>query len=184
MYYIFLLSYIIMSIRTNRNLVGETPVTKIDLDECEPESLAKEDEIIQEQIRKYEIPPKKLFNFDLKKLKSFKKIRQAYKKKNLEFVFVNDLSVILNEYTPVKDYEFCDELLVQIMNIAEEYFIQKNKTEREESKTSSIKKLMLPYYRDDEKLLDIHISHLYHKVKKSNIAKRMYQRTKNFFFQK
>ncbi len=82
MYYIFLLSYIIMSIRTNRNLVGETPVTKIDLDECEPESLAKEDEIIQEQIRKYEIPPKKLFNFDLKKLKSFKKIRQAYKKKN------------------------------------------------------------------------------------------------------
>jgi hypothetical protein len=173
--------------RTNRNILGETPVTKIELSDCElepePDPLAKDNEL-QEQIRKYEIPPKTLFNFDLKKLKSFKKIRQAYKKKNLEFVFVNDLSVILNEYTPVKDYEFCDELLVQIMNIAEEYFIQKDKSEREQSKTSSIKKLMLPYYRDDEKLLDIHISHLYHKVKKSTVIKRLYQRTKNFFFQK
>jgi hypothetical protein len=177
--------------RTNRNIVGETPVTQIKLDDIEiepeheePKPLANDDELIQEQIRKYEIPPKTLFNFDLKKLKSFKKIRQAYKKKNLEFVFVNDLSVILNEYTPIKDYEFCDELLVQIMNIAEEYFIQKDKTEREQSKISSIKKLMLPYYRNDEKLLDIHISHLYHKVKKSTVIKRLYQRTKNFFFQK
>jgi len=176
-----------MSIRTNRNVV-ETPVTQIKLDDIEtepeheePEPLAKEDEKL-EQLRKYEIPPKTLFNFDLKKLKSFKKIRQAYKKKNMEFVFVNDLSVILNEYTPIKDYEFCDELLVQIMNIAEEYFIQKSVTEREESKSSSIKKLMLPYYRNDEKLLDIHISHLYHKVKKSTLIKRLYQRTKKFFF--
>lgn len=175
--------------RTNRNIVGETPVTQIKLDdietepepEPEAEPLAKEDEKL-EQLRKYEIPPKTLFNFDLKKLKSFKKIRQAYKKKNMEFVFVNDLSVILNEYTPIKDYEFCDELLVQIMNIAEEYFIQKSVTEREESKSSSIKKLMLPYYRNDEKLLDIHISHLYHKVKKSTLIKRLYQRTKKFFF--
>lgn len=175
-----------MSIRTNRNLVSaETPVTKIDLSECqaEAEPLAKDEEDEKlEQLRKYEIPPKTLFNFDLKKLKSFKKIRQAYKKKNMEFVFVNDLSVILNEYTPIKDYEFCDELLVQIMNIAEEYFIQKDKTEREESKSKSIKKLMMPYYRDDEKLLDIHISHLYHKVKKSTLIKRLYQRTKKFFF--
>lgn len=147
-----------------------------------------EEEPVEEEVKepdplkKYELPPKSMFNVNLKKLKSFKKIRQAYKRKNMEFVFVNDLSVILKEYTPVKDYEFCDELLVQIMNIAEEYFIQKNKSEREESKESSIKKLMLPYYRDDEKLLDIHISHLYHKVKKSTVIKRMYQRTKKFFF--
>lgn len=166
-------------IRTNRNT--DTPVIPaIDIEpehEQEPEPLVATDEL-----RKYEIPPKTLFNFDLKKLKSFKKIRQAYKQKNMEFVFVNDLSVILKEYTPVKDYEFCDDLLVQIMNIAEDYFIQKKRADREESKASSIKKLMLPYYRDDEKLLDIHISHLYHKVKKSTLIKRLYQRTKKFFF--
>ena len=165
--------------RTNRNT--DTPVIPaIDIEheqEPEQEPLAATD-----QLQKYEIPPKTLFNFDLKKLKSFKKIRQSYKKKNMEFVFVNDLSVILKEYTPVKEYEFCDDLLVQIMNIAEDYFIQKSSSEREESKSSSIKKLMLPYYRDDEKLLDIHISHLYHKVKKSTLIKRLYQRTKKFFF--
>ena len=164
--------------RTNRNI--DTPV--IPAIDIEPEHEQEPEPLATDELRKYEIPPKTLFNFDLKKLKSFKKIRQAYKKKNMEFVFVNDLSVILKEYTPVKDYEFCDELLVQIMNIAEEYFIQKNKSEREESKASSIKKLMMPYYRDDEKLLDIHISHLYHKVKKSTVIKRIYQRTKKFFF--
>ena len=55
----------------------------------------------------------------------------------MEFVFVNDLKIILDEYSPIKEFEFCDELLVQIMNIAEEYFIQKDKTEREESKLLS-----------------------------------------------
>ena len=166
-----------MRIRTQTDL---DPVIQEEVEEIkEPEPVEVEDEL-----KKYVIPPKKMFNVDLKKLKSFKQIRQKYKKKNMEFVFVNDLKVILDEYSPIKEFEFCDELLVQIMNIAEEYFIQKDKTEREESKLLSIKKLMLPYYRNDEKLLDIHIRHLHHLVKKSNVFKRVYQRTKNFFFQK
>ena len=164
-----------MRIRTQTDNPIEEEVEEIK----EPEPVEVEDEL-----KKYVIPPKKMFNVDLKKLKSFKQIRQKYKKKNMEFVFVNDLKVILDEYSPIKEFEFCDELLVQIMNIAEEYFIQKDKTEREESKLLSIKKLMLPYYRNDEKLLDIHIKHLKHLVKKSNVFKRVYQRTKNFFFQK
>ena len=164
-----------MRIRTQTDNPVEEEVEEIK----EPEPVEVEDEL-----KKYVIPPKKMFNVDLKKLKSFKQIRQKYKKKNMEFVFVNDLKVILDEYSPIKEFEFCDELLVQIMNIAEEYFIQKDKKEREESKLLSIKKLMLPYYRNDEKLLDIHIRHLKHLVKKSNVLKRIYQRTKNFFFQK
>ena len=152
--------------------------------EEEVENVEEIKEPVEVEYELKNIPPKKMFNVDLKKLKSFKQIRQKYKKKNMEFVFVNDLKIILDEYSPIKEFEFCDELLVQIMNIAEEYFIQKDKTEREESKLLSIKKLMLPYYRNDEKLLDIHIKHLKHLVKKSNVFKRVYQRTKNFFFQK
>ena len=166
-----------MRIRTQNDNAREEEVEEIK----EPEPVEVE---VEDELKKYIIPPKKMFNVDLKKLKSFKQIRQKYKKKNMEFVFVNDLKVILDEYSPIKEFEFCDELLVQIMNIAEEYFIQKDKTEREESKLLSIKKLMLPYYRNDEKLLDIHIKHLKHLVKKSNVLKRVYQRTKNFFFQK
>ena len=167
-----------MRIRTQTDNPVEEEVEEIK-EIKEPEPVEVEDEL-----KKYIIPPKKMFNVDLKKLKIFKQIRQKYKKKNMEFVFVNDLKVILDEYSPIKEFEFCDELLVQIMNIAEEYFIQKDKTEREESKLLSIKKLMLPYYRNDEKLLDIHIKHLKHLVKKLNVFKRVYQRTKNFFFQK
>jgi len=167
-----------MRIRTQTDIPVEEEVENVE-EIKEPVEVEDEDEL-----KKYVIPPKKMFNVDLKKLKSFKQIRQKYKKKNMEFVFVNDLKVILDEYSPIKEFEFCDELLVQIMNIAEEYFIQKDKTEREESKLLSIKKLMLPYYRNDEKLLDIHIKHLKHLVKKSNVFKRVYQRTKNFFFQK
>ena len=128
-----------MRIRTQTDL---DPVIQEEVEEIkEPEPLEVEDEL-----KKYVIPPKKMFNVDLKKLKSFKQIRQRYKKKTMEFVFVNDLKVILDEYSPIKEFEFCDELLVQIMNIAEEYFIQKDKTEREESKLLSIKKLILPNY--------------------------------------
>lgn len=165
-----------MRIRTQTDIPVEEEVENVEE--------IKEPVEVEDELKKYVIPPKKMFNVDLKKLKSFKQIRQKYKKKNMEFVFVNDLKIILDEYSPIKEFEFCDELLVQIMNIAEEYFIQKDKTEREESKLLSIKKLMLPYYRNDEKLLDIHIKHLKHLVKKSNVFKRVYQRTKNFFFQK
>lgn len=165
-----------MRIRTQTDIPAEEEVENVEE--------IKEPVEVEDELKKYVIPPKKMFNVDLKKLKSFKQIRQKYKKKNMEFVFVNDLKIILDEYSPIKEFEFCDELLVQIMNIAEEYFIQKDKTEREESKLLSIKKLMLPYYRNDEKLLDIHIKHLKHLVKKSNVFKRVYQRTKNFFFQK
>ena len=163
-----------MRIRTQTDIPAEEEV----------ENVEEIKEPVEVEYELKNIPPKKMFNVDLKKLKSFKQIRQKYKKKNMEFVFVNDLKIILDEYSPIKEFEFCDELLVQIMNIAEEYFIQKDKTEREESKLLSIKKLMLPYYRNDEKLLDIHIKHLKHLVKKSNVFKRVYQRTKNFFFQK
>ena len=137
-----------MRIRTQTDLPVEEEVEEIkEIKEPEPVEVEVEDELT-----KYVIPPKKMFNVDLKKLKSFKQIRQKYKKKNMEFVFVNDLKVILDEYSPIKEFEFCDELLVQIMNIAEEYFIQKNEKEREESKLLSINKLMLPYYR----LLRVH----------------------------
>ena len=45
--------------------------TKLDL--SKPEEEEKENEILKE------IPPKELFNYNLKKLKSFKKIRSNYK---------------------------------------------------------------------------------------------------------
>ena len=44
------------------------------------------------------VPQKTIYGHDLKRLKSFKKIRQSYKKKLMKQVFTSDLKVILNEY--------------------------------------------------------------------------------------
>jgi hypothetical protein len=132
------------------------------------------------------VPQKKIYGYDLKRLKSFKKIRQNYKVKNMQHTFTNDLKFILNEYSPNdKDNELNDELLLEVLNISEEYFIYPlKKKEREEVKRDCVVQLMLPYFRGDELLLNKTIAHLWHRVKKSTLCKRVYQRLKNFFFTK
>ena len=87
----------------------------------------KEPEVVEKNELK-DIPPKQLFNYNLKQLKSFKKIRQSYKLKNLKYTFLSDMKVVLNEYLPTdKDNQYNDELLIEVLNIAEEYFISKDK---------------------------------------------------------
>ena len=128
-----------------------------------------------------EIPPKQLRSYNLKKIKSFKAIRHKYKLSNQSKLFQNDLQVLLNEYLP-QNYQLDTELLIHILNIAEQFFIYGSKNEREEQKTASVKKLMLQYFRDDEELLDSMIGLVWHKVNKSNFLKRFYYRMKNKFF--
>ena len=140
----------------------------------------------KQEPEKTDIPPKVLFNYDLKHLKSFKKIRQKYKLKNMQHVFLSDLSIVLDEYSPNdSENELNDELLLEILNITEDYFFYPcNKQEREEVKRDCVMKLMLPYFRNDAKLLEKTIGHIYHKVKKSTFKKRLYQRMKYFFLKK
>ena len=52
------------------------------------------------------------------------------------------------------------------------YVYPLNKDEREQTKKECIVKLMLPYFRNDEVLLDKTINHIFHKVKKSTVLKR------------
>ena len=133
-----------------------------------------------------EVPPKVIFNYNLKHLKSFKNIRRAMKLRNMKDIFINDLSVVLKEYPPNDlSNELNDELLIEILNICEDYFfIPRKKEDREMVKRECVYKLMLPYFRNDEKLLEKTIALVYHKVKKSTLRRRCYQRFKYFFFKK
>lgn len=133
------------------------------------------------------IPPKIIFgNYNLKKLKSFKKIRRSLKLKNMKYYFINDLSVVLNEYPPTDEMnDFNDELLLTVLDIAESYFFYpKNKQDREDTKRECVISLMLPYYRNDRKLLEKTISLVNHKIKKSRLYTRLFQRFKYFFLTK
>ena len=152
-----------------------------DMDEVHNYQLSQPEEVVK--VEEHEIPPKQLRSYNLKRIKSFKAIRHKYKLSNQSKLFENDLQVLLNEYLP-DNYQLDTELLVHILNIAEQFFVYGNRNEREEQKTQSVKKLMLRYFKNDEELLDSMIGLVWHKVEKSNVLKRVYQRLRNKFFLK
>ena len=102
--------------------------------------------------------------------------------KNLKYTFLFDMKVVLNEYLPTdKDNQYNDELLIEVLNIAEEYFINKDKTEREIYKKDCVIELLLPYFNNDKQLLLKTIQLVDHKIKKVGLFKRLYLRGKLFF---
>jgi hypothetical protein len=134
-----------------------------------------------DEVKLSNVPPKSLKSgYNLKKISSFKAIRHRYKLNNQTAMFVDDLQIILNEYSPEK-HQLDNDLLIHILNIAESFFIYGNKNEREEQKVYAVKQLMKKYYRNDEILLETMISTVFSKVKKSNFIKRAYQRFINKF---
>ena len=142
---------------------------------------SKEPEVVEKNELK-DIPPKQLFNYNLKQLKSFKKIRQSYKLKNLKYTFLSDMKIVLNEYLPTdKDNQYNDELLIEVLNIAEEYFISKDKLERDTQKKDCVIELLLPYFNNDKQLLLKTIQLVDHRIKKVGLVRRLYLRGKLFF---
>jgi hypothetical protein len=138
-------------------------------------------EEVKEQVKVVEdIPPKKVFSHDLKKIKSYRKLRRNFKINNSKLVFVNDMKAIL-ECFKLEEHKLDTELLIEVLNIAESFFIYGNKQEREDCKLESVRELMLPYFFDNELILDKSIANVYHRVVKSNLAKRLWRRLVNFF---
>ena len=130
-----------------------------------------------------DIPPKKVFSHDLKKIKSYRKLRRNFKINNSKLVFVNDMKAILVCFK-LDEHKLDCELLIEVLNIAEQYFIYGNKQERQDCKIEAVRELMLPYFFDNDLILDKSIANVYHRVKKSNLAKRVWRRLINFFSKK
>lgn len=130
-----------------------------------------------------DVPNSKVLSYDLKKLKSFRVLRKQYKAKNQLSIFLFDMEKVLNEFVP-KDNQLDLDLLVHVLNIAEQYFIYGNKEEREKAKQYAVKKLMTTYFRNDEEVLEKMIGSVWSKVHKSNMFKRLCKRISNkvFFF--
>ena len=92
------------------------------------------------------------------------------------------MKVVLNEYLPTdKDNQYNDELLIEVLNIAEEYFISKDKVERDTQKKECVIELLLPYFNNDKQLLLNTIQLVDHRIKKVGLVRRLYLRGKLFF---
>lgn len=168
--------------RFARSLVVETDSVDLRVND-EPANM-KVDEVKVEEVKKVrDVPPNAIYGHNLKSISSYNKLRKGYKLSNQKSIFLTDIKAILKEF-PADKHQYDDELLVEILNIAEQYFIYGNKEDREKAKEECIKEILLPYFRDDVELLVKTIAHVWHKVKKTNIFKRCYSRFKNFFLKK
>ena len=118
---------------------------------------------------------------NLKRIRSFKKLRQKYKVSNQKTIFINDMKAML-DHMDKEENRLDIDLLVEVNNIAESFFIYGSKEEREQSKKEAVQELLLPYFFDNETILETMISSVSYKIKKSNIFRRCYSRVYNFFF--
>jgi hypothetical protein len=79
---------------------------------------------------------------NLKKIKSFRKLRQSYKIDNQKSIFLNDMQSMLSHMN-TDDNELNLELMVEISNIANEFFIYGDSKTRETSKSEAVHELLL-----------------------------------------
>jgi len=81
----------------------------------------------------------------------------------------------------VDDNKFNLELLIEVSNIANEFFIYGEKDAREESKYQAVHELLLPYFQDDSDILETMLVSVQNKIKKSTFLRRILKRAYNFF---
>ena len=171
-----------MAYRQQRTIIIQTePETQaetknnLDLTKNEPDP--------DQDLKAVNIPPKSLYGNNLKRIKSFKKLRRGYKLQNQKTIFLSDLKELLRQF-PSENHKYDDQLLIEILNISESFFIYGDESERETIKTECINELMRAYFANDTDLLNKTVSHVWQHVNKSTLRRRLWSRFKNFFFSK
>ena len=166
----------------------EGPVPSVYKQQKQPDEPKQLNEL--EDVKIYDnegfVPNKYVNGHNFKRMPSYKKKIHNYKKKNLQHAFKFALNEVFNEYS-IKDPEndLNDELLLEVLNFAEKFFIYpSNSKEREQIKRDSVVEVMKSYYRDDEKLINNSINNMWHAVKKIGFFKRNFIKVKQFFLKK
>ena len=124
------------------------------------------------------LPKVKVCN-NLKKLASFKQIKKNYKLQSQKDIFVSDVRSLL-QHLDKDEHEYDIELLIEVLNACEEFFIYGNKEERAQCKADAINELMIDYF-GNEQVLNKFVGTIKNQIKKSNFFKRTLKKIKNFF---
>ena len=169
-----------MSFRSRRQVIINESENELNLNSNIDEKPSTEDEEKENNIKPVDVPPKSLYGNNLKKIKSFKKLRRGYKLQNQRAIFINDLKQLLKQF-PAERHQYDDELLIEILNIAESFFIYGSSEERELIKVQCIEELMLPFFKNDKELLMKTIGHVWQHVNKSSLRRRLWSRFINFY---
>jgi hypothetical protein len=145
------------------------------------------EQIITEKVNEckteLKIPIKNLYAYDLKKLKSYRTIRQDVKHTNQLIIFENDVGSLLKCFK-IDEFNMNTELLELVLQLTEDYFIFGNQKQRDTMKKQAINNLMLQYFKNDQEILDNVMRYAYTNVRKSNFFKRSYSKLVVFFKKK
>ena len=128
------------------------------------------------------LPPKNLYGQNLKRLKSYRLLRKNFKMNEIKTAFIQDVSQVLLSLDPNGQNRYDTELLIAVLNLAEQFFIYPgNGEERDTLKLEAVKELMLPFFNNNEEMLLAVMGSVLHKVVRSNVFKRMWARMKLYF---
>jgi hypothetical protein len=125
------------------------------------------------------LPKSKVYS-SIKRLSSFKQLKSNYKMQTQKQIFVTDVRALL-QHLDVTEHKMDTELLVEVLNACEEYFVYGEFKDREESKSEAVKELMTVFF-DSELVLNKFVSVLGSKVKRSTPLRRLMKKIYNFFF--
>jgi len=159
-----------------KRLTPNEPKRELSLEEVEETQPEVKSEVksVAEQL-----PKSKVYS-SIKKLSSFKQLKSNYKMQTQKNVFVSDVRALLS-HLDAQEHKMDTDLLVEVLNACEEYFVYGNKEDREQSKSEAVKELMVEFF-DSELVLNKFVSVLESKVKKSTRLRRLVKRLYNFFF--
>ena len=161
-----------------KRLTPNEPKRELSL-EVEPQSEPQSEPQVEVKPVAEQLPKSKVYS-SIKKLSSFKQLKSNYKMRTQKDIFVSDVRALLS-HLDAQEHKMDTDLLVEVLNACEEYFVYGNFQDREQSKSEAVKELMVEFF-DSELVLDKFVSVLGSKVKKSTLMRRSVKRLYNFFF--
>ena len=124
-----------------KRLTPTEPKRELSLDELVEPTVVEEKAV--------EALPKSKVYSSIKKLSSFKQLKSNYKMQTQKDIFVSDVRALLS-HLDVKEHKLDVELLIEVLNACEDFFIYGNKEERNQCKVDAINELMIDYFHDEQ----------------------------------
>jgi hypothetical protein len=124
------------------------------------------------------IPSKTKSGYNLKAIPVLKSIIRNSKLVEQEKLFEEDVNESVLTFLTPGEHQLDKNVLLAVLQLAENYFCYGTDAERTEFKQKSVYKMVQPYYRDDAEILEMGIDAVISKVKLSTKWSRFVQRQK------
>ena len=149
--------------------------------EVHPDAVREVEEHEEEHDEIQPVPNARYGNINLKKYNSFKETRCLIKLSNQELLASQQLNIWLGSVDKNLNM-FNLDLIIDVCNFCESFFIYGSKEQRECSIEKIVVKCLLPFCKNDTDIVKALMLSVAHRVKKSTKMSRNKTKLFNFFF--